>query len=104
MIDAATTLSKIWDAAPQFVKRELRKMGLTRAVRSKLIEAVLWYYVVAAIACLLFRHLPWLGFLVLVVAGVCPPASTFAKHFEFSICHVLRSFLSCFRYSFVPML
>ena len=34
--DTWEPLSKIWDAAPQFVKRELRKMGLTRAVRSKL--------------------------------------------------------------------
>ena len=34
--DTWEPLSKIWDAAPQFVKRELRKMGLTHAVRSKL--------------------------------------------------------------------
>ena len=29
-------LSKIWDASPQFVKSELRKLGLTRAVREEL--------------------------------------------------------------------
>ncbi len=34
--DTWEPLSKIWDAAPQFVKRELRKMGLKRDVRSML--------------------------------------------------------------------
>ena len=29
-------LAKIWDAAPQFVKSELRKFGLKRGVRMQL--------------------------------------------------------------------
>ena len=29
-------LAKIWDAAPQFVKSELRKLGLKRGVRTQL--------------------------------------------------------------------
>ena len=31
-------LSKIWDASPQFVKSELRKLGLKKAVRAQLKE------------------------------------------------------------------